>query len=233
MSSKSSTTPSVISATTPPAVSSPTCGGGRTFIVPGAANVFGAGIDELPAPGGGGGGVAPTCVAVPSSASKVTVPRARGLLSFTSLRAPELHFHKCPGGGEAVLAHGPDGDAGACSGSDPGGTIPPAGTVSGIASRGRGGYLIGVFLPARWRGGTRPASLDFEERYDFYRLAPALGQLFFVGDGRTDEGRLQEFRIPTGATRLYLGIADALDFRGPPGFYDDNRGRFRVQIRFE
>jgi hypothetical protein len=103
--------------------------------------------------------------------------------------------------------------------------------VSGIASRGRGGYLVGVFLPEQL-GGRTPSTLDFEDRYNFDRLAPTLRQLFFIGDGRNADGRLQLFRIPAGATRLFLGIADASDFRGPPGSYDDNYGRFRVKIRF-
>lgn len=176
--------------------------------------------------------MAPTCVAVPSSASTVMVPRALGSLSFTPLRAPDVHFHKCPGGVEAILAYGPDGNAGGCPGDVPGGTILPAGGVSGIASKGRAGYLTAVFMPERWEGGPPPATLDFQERYDFDRLTPRLGQLFFMGDGRSGEGRLQHFRIPTGAARLYLGIADAAGFRGPPGFYDDNDGRLRVRIRF-
>lgn len=233
VSSGSTTTTPVTSATTVPLTSAPTCGDGPAFIVPGAANVFGAGIDELPAPAGGGGGVAPTCVAVPSGAATITVPWARGSLSFTTLRAPDVHFHKCPGGGEAVLDYGADGDAGVCPGDVSGGTILPAGVVSGIASRGRVGYLTGVFMPERWGGAPPPETLDFRERYDFNLLSPRLGQLFFIGDGRSGDGRLQHFRIPTGAARLYMGIADAFGFRGPPGFYDDNYGRLRVRIRFD
>ena len=192
-----------------PQVSTGSCGDETTVVVPGRANVFGAGIDELPAPGGGGGGEAPICITLPASAATITVPRTWGSLSFTPLRAPELHFHKCPGGAEAVLAYGPDGDTGGCPGEVPGGTILPAGVVSGIASEDRVGYLTGVFLPARWAEPSPPPMLDFEGRYDFDRLAPRLGQLFFIGDGRTDDGVLQRFQIPAHATRLYLGIADA------------------------
>jgi hypothetical protein len=59
----------------------------------------------------------------------------------------------------------------------------------GIFHRGRGGFLVGVFLSARWGEGTPPTTLDFGGRYDFDRLAPALGQLFFIGDGRVNEPR--------------------------------------------
>jgi pimeloyl-ACP methyl ester carboxylesterase len=32
--------------------------------------------------------------------------------------------------------------------------------------------------------------------------------------------------------RLYLGLADAFGFRGPPGNYDDNTGAFDVTVQF-
>jgi hypothetical protein len=131
-----------------------------------------------------------------------------------------------------VLAFGPDGDTGGC-GDASYGTIEGAAIVSGIRSKDRGGYLIGVFLPERGKEGAPAASLDFERNYDFTRIAPSLGQLFFIGDGRTVSDRLQRFDIPRGATRLYLGIADARGFRGPPGFHDDNYGRLRIEIRFQ
>jgi hypothetical protein len=37
-------------------------------------------------------------------------------------------------------------------------------------------------------------------------------------------------RVPTGATSLYLGIADALGFNGPVGWYNDNTGSFTVTV---
>jgi hypothetical protein len=157
---------------------------------------------------------------------------ARGSMTFTPLRAPDIQFHKCPGGREAVLSYGPDGDGGACPGDRPGGAIEAAGVVSGIASADRVGYLIGVFLPAQMPLGRPPPSVDFEGNYDFARLDPLLGQLFFVGDGRAEEGRLQGFDIPNGASYLYLGIADAFAFDGPPGYYADNTGWLRVDVRF-
>src|SRR5262245_26237750 len=63
-----------VSGTTGPATPASACDEHTTVIVPGAANVFGAGIDELPAPGGGGAGVEPMCVVVPAGASVFTVP---------------------------------------------------------------------------------------------------------------------------------------------------------------
>jgi hypothetical protein len=36
--------------------------------------------------------------------------------------------------------------------------------------------------------------------------------------------------VPTGATSLYLGIADANGFNGPVGWYNDNTGSFTVAV---
>jgi len=67
---------------------------------------------------------------------------------------------------------------------------------------------------------------------DFASLSPALAQTFYIGDGRTATGRPQRFHPPTGATRLYFGVADAWAFEGPPGFFADNSGSFKVAVRF-
>jgi hypothetical protein len=67
---------------------------------------------------------------------------------------------------------------------------------------------------------------------EFATLTPALGQVFFIGDGLTGtgSGSVQTFTVPRGATRLFLGIADASGFGGRPGCYGDNIGMFQVQI---
>jgi hypothetical protein len=199
--------------------------------VSGRANIFGAGISHPPAPAGGGCGLPPICILLREGAAAVVITRATGLVAFTPLRAPEVHFHKCPGGREAVLDHGPDGTIGGCPGERPGGTIGTAGVVSGIRSPDRVGYLVGVFLPDRINVASPPETLDFNGDYNFLQLSPRLAQLFFIGDGRATR-RLQRFEIPAGATRLYLGIADAFGFRGPPGNYDDNTGAFDVTVQF-
>ncbi|MFG0259604.1 MAG: PEP-CTERM sorting domain-containing protein, partial [Phycisphaerales bacterium JB041] len=94
--------------------------------------------------------------------------------------------------------------------------------------------LVGVFLTDDLpeESGT-PARLDF---YDlgssFASLAPEIGQSFFIGDGWTDGGVLQEFMVPAGATRFFLGFADASYFTGAPGAYADNDGAFVADVRF-
>ena len=53
--------------------------------------------------------------------------------------------------------------------------------------------------------------------------------MFFIGDGLTGNGTgaVQQFVVPTGATRLFLGIADAVGFNDVNhGYYGDNGGSF-------
>lgn len=105
-----------------------------------------------------------------------------------------------------------------------GGAIDPAGLVSGITSPDRIGYLAGVFLPDAPVTSPPPFGLDLEGGYESERFAPLLQQVFFIGDGVTSAGRIRRFRVPDGATRLYLGYADAYGLVGPPGYYVDNSG---------
>jgi len=93
---------------------------------------------------------------------------------------------------------------------------------------------VGVFLDdVSPQGGLPPPALDFSPGglgTDFTALAPALGQVFFIGDGLATGGAAQTITAPAGATRLFLGIADAFDFDGAPGAYDDNIGAFLVDV---
>jgi hypothetical protein len=214
------TTTAPVGTTTPtptgPTASGPTapieCVEPGTLEVPALANVFAAGIEELPHPAGGGGGVFPTCVLIPGGATALTIGSASGSASFA---------------GSTDLASGPDGDT---TGSYAGGAIEAAGVVSGIAASDRVGYVTGVFLGDA-PPSSAPQALDFTADVDFSELAPELGQLFFIGDGQAADGTPQTFAVPEGATRLYLGIADAFAFVGPPGYWDDNLGGFTVEVR--
>lgn len=93
--------------------------------------------------------------------------------------------------------------------------------------------LMGVFLGASDpTGGATPAQLSFAAGLDFASLSPGIGQIFFIGDGRTSSsfdvnaplGALQLFQVPTGATRLFLGTSDGF------GWYN-NSGSFLVDVR--
>lgn len=126
--------------------------------------------------------------------------------------------------GSAGGLFGPSGNSTASSSS-----ISSLGGISGYI--GTQGALTGVFLDAAIPLGPAPATLDFGAiGLDFLKLTPAIGQIFYIGDGVTSGGILQEFEAPTGATRLFLGIPDGFSFTGPPGAYDDNDGSYRVNI---
>lgn len=81
--------------------------------------------------------------------------------------------------------------------------------------------LVGIFLDARTPSTYgQSIELDFSSSTsrNFQTLSPGLKQVFFIGDGLDDAGRLQQFIIPTGATRFYLGIMDE------KGWWWDNTG---------
>jgi hypothetical protein len=89
--------------------------------------------------------------------------------------------------------------------------------------------LIGVFLgPGVPNVGPTPETLDFSHDalgLDFLNLHPQLKQTFFIGDGLTGRGsgERQQFFVPEGATRLYLGTMDGAE-------WVNNAGAFRVQV---
>jgi Flp pilus assembly protein TadG len=86
--------------------------------------------------------------------------------------------------------------------------------------------LIAVFLDdSNPMGKSAPSRLDFssEASRDFSVLKPQLRQMFFVGDGRRDNGEPQQFVIPPGATRLYIGTMDGWE-------WNNNQGGFAVTV---
>jgi len=116
-------------------------------------------------------------------------------------------------------------------GNSPTSSLTSLGDLSGYL--GTQGALAGVFLDDNNpNGSSPPATLDFSTSAsrDFLSLSPGIGQVFFIGDGQTSGGTLQEFVAPTGATRLFFGIPDGFGFNGPPGAYDDNDGSYRITV---
>lgn len=72
-------------------------------------------------------------------------------------------------------------------------------------------FLAGVFLLDSAPLEPAPATLDFANDglgKSFDSLSPKLAQVFFIGDGRTEAGSVQNFFVPAGATRLALGTID-------------------------
>lgn len=107
--------------------------------------------------------------------------------------------------------------------------------ISGIRHDGVTGFLVGVFLDDTEPMGAGPPVLNFSGATAFTDLFPALNQAFFIGDGLTGTGSgvTQRFHVPSAATRLFFGVADAWNggsVTGPPGFYNDNGGAFVVGL---
>jgi len=176
------------------------------------ANIHGAGHAVAPAPGGSGGGLLPPEIAVPLGAA--------GIKYFTfnadGLVTPNV---------DSVPYNSADG------GNDDGHTnVLPYGGISGILHDQKSMFLVGVFLnddePVDPAPGAMP-TFTFPD--EFTQLAPQLNQVFFVGDGQQEStGNPQRFYVPVGATRLFLGFADAVAHDGLPGAFDDNAGYLTV-----
>jgi hypothetical protein len=177
--------------------------------VSGQANIFGAGSDFAPGPGGESGGLVPPSVELPEGSSVVTIPTITGKVSPMSA---------------LVGYNGAGGDGKGAT------DITSYGGISGIVDRRNGMFLVGVFLTDEPPSMSAPKRLDFTKRERFRTLAPDVGQTFFIGDG---QGRT--FRVPGGATRVFLGFADAYSdghfYQGHPGYYGNNGGRLCVAIK--
>jgi hypothetical protein len=181
------------------------------YVVPATANIFGSGTNVNPAPAGNGGGTSPIQVSLTLTPGTVLHFSASGTIS----QFPGYNF-----GADGLLW-------------DPAPSVSSWGGISGYHSDTQIG-LVGVFLSNSNPFDPAPATLDFTSTglgRNFLTLSPLLGQEFFIGDGHTDGLLLQDFIVPTGATRLYLGFADAQNSgQGVPGHYADNSGFLNVAV---
>jgi len=129
------------------------------------------------------------------------------------------------GGGSGT---GPDGNQGwmvALGNSAP--NSVPSNNANGIANvRAPISSVMAVFLDDYAPNtSAAPSGLDFgtAAQRDYRTLSPQLKQPFFIGDGKTSTGEVQRIRVPTGATRVYLGMMDAWQ-------WNDNVGSFRMNF---
>ena len=82
--------------------------------------------------------------------------------------------------------------------------------------------LVGVFLndnpPTT---GSTPPALSFvtQAEMDYTSISPQLKQPFFIGDGKTSGGAQQQIVVPAGATRLYLGVHDNINWANNSGYF--------------
>lgn len=120
----------------------------------------------------------------------------------------------------------PDGDF------NYGADIEPFGGISGYV--GPAGALMGVFLDDAIPADNAPERLNFGADglgTDFTQLEPALGQVFYLGDGKTSTGQTQTFVAPAGATRLFIGLIDGSAFYGASTCYTDNTGGYTYRLQ--
>ncbi|MHC4609696.1 MAG: hypothetical protein ACYS7M_05055 [Planctomycetota bacterium] len=180
-------------------------------VVPADANLWGAGHAVPPDPGGNGGGTLPIEVALPDGAAVVRFTSVTGTINF--------------GGGPV---NGPEGVDSPCDG-----IASWDGIAGPLIERAR--FLAGVFLDDSEPEDPPPAALDQLAGISFTSVSPEIAQGFFIGDGLTGtgDGVLQEFHVPTGATRLFLGFFDYGVCWGLPGWYGDNSGEVQATIAIE
>ena len=188
-----------------------------SLTVAGDANIFGAGHASAPGPGGGGAGQLPPVFSFAAGPAQI--------LTFSQVTGSvRIDFDDTPG-----FSNGPDGGT-LYTRTD----ISSFGGLSGIIDNAKTMFLVGAFLSGGEPTDPAPARLDFSSSAlteGFLALAPQLNQVFFIGDGLTGtgSGSVQQFSVPAGATRLFLGFADSYNggsntISGSPGFYADNDG---------
>ena len=181
-----------------------------SIVVDARSNIFGYGV-STPQPGGGGGGVvAPTINLLPGTDRT---------MRFTA--------YGDAGWDGQMRTDGPDGGTFAQST-----VIPAVGPISGVDML-YSGHLVGLFLePGDPAGLSPPSAFRFDHEFYFREplYSPGARRVFFIGDGLREigGGMQQAFRVPLGADRLVLGVADAFGFNGLAGYYDDNVGAFNV-----
>lgn len=145
--------------------------------------------------------------------------------------APVLAGAVEPGAAYSFSVTGAVTHTGAAGGPGPDGASPishaPGAIFGKSGLRAPINALLGVFLGETQR--DMPAeTLDYgpAATRDQPETIPELGQVFFIGDGRTSDGSAQSFIAPKGATRLYLGTMDGW------GWYN-NAGQFDVIMQVQ
>ena len=177
--------------------------------VPATANIFSAGLSAPVQPGGGGAGILPIMI---------TLGSGQNAFQFSATGQISQYYN--------YYIFGADGWNGAAP------NINSYGGISGFHADTLLA-LTGVFLSDSTPQSPAPDALNFTSSglgADFLYLSPELGQLFFIGDGLTSGNAAQTFFVPDGATRLFLGYADAFNGLGDPGYYDDNVGSLNVGV---
>jgi hypothetical protein len=176
----------------------------RTLTINAKSNIFRAGTGDLDETGGG---EAPASVSFEQRSGWVlTFEKVSGRVS-------------CCSGGEEFN----DADGGTFAGGVT--DVESAGGISGITHPDKTMFLVGVFTDDSAAKPPGPPRLGAN---DPKNLTPELFQSFFIGTGKG-----KQIQVPPTATRLVLGFADASNFNGRPGAYDDNVGELIADFSFK
>lgn len=133
----------------------------------------------------------------------------------------KLHFEVA-----GTISHGAGGDTSADGRTDRNATHEKGGILGKSDYTAPFNSLLGVFLsdgdPST---NASPGKLDFSSQpsRDYTKLEPLVGQIFFIGDGKGADGKLQTVIVPNGAKRLYFGISDSYE-------WNNNSGQLRGAI---
>lgn len=203
-----------------------------TVVVGANTNIFASGFGSTSGVGDGSG-VAPGATTFASGANQA--------LTFSSVTGTVNCGTFCTTESSGPTSNGPDGTN--YNGMQTGATnISGVGNgISGISFNGRMMFLVGVFLDNNTPSGAGPTAWAYNTNYadNAQQFSPGLGQVFYVGDGYTGSANQgssnpldiqQTFFVPSTATRLYLGFADAMGFVGSPGTYNDNVGNLTANF---
>ena len=172
-----------------------------TIEVSANANIFGAGHTAPPHLGSGGSGtLPPSCSFSPGPRKILSFIGVTGMCTLTA----------------GLGLHGPEGYPLPTD-------VNSTGGISGIRHD-RDGFLVGVFLGPDEPAAPAPPRLDFRMaalESNSSAITPQIGQVFYIGNQSTIG---KQYPIPATATRLFLGFADAYEYTGDPGQYQDNEG---------
>jgi len=184
----------------------------QTIIVPGTSDPWLAGMPD--------GSIDPAAGGYPASTAPGQSPVLVSGISISPGAAYSFSGSGATGNDPIMPQYGLDGNLN---------DIAPhaAGAQNGIAGlTAPVDALIGIFLgPGEPDLGVTPPALDFTSSASrvYLTLYPALQQPFFIGDGLTSQAVIQQVVAPAGATRLYLGTMDGVD-------WSNNTGAFTVEV---
>ena len=176
-----------------------------TFTVTAMENIFGADQTSVPS-GTGGEGVLPT---------QFTIPQGATALSFSATGPIRFCGTTC--------RTGPAGRHGMAPGSTGRSRVSDPNHFLSTFKDWNQGPLVAVFIEGTPAGPAPPPFYDHHYQ-QVPMIAPGLDQVFYVGKGG------QTVQVPSGATALYLGFADAIGFNARAGYYGDDSGQVSVTV---